>query len=876
MDAHATRRQSLFARISGFTPFGPRRNSVESREEDPLRPLRRFSIRSRRISAHGRMTATDAPKLKRSRSAKDSVQARRRTRSRPIRTPSDEASPSAAGMGTYRSRSALFAMSSPDLATPASEISDWLVLTPALQTADAPVQDAQTGEEDEEMLSLGPKLARARSPTTKWEPPMIPPSPQPILERQQPPPWDASLAESARRLACRAEALSRLTTPTPTSGGFGELSAFPFPHVPNSACLGHSPGDETIERVVGAEQAGAQHARLHEGTTSLILPLAAHELASAGATSPPRLHRANTVGLHPDLVPLDIDLRGRLVRARYAPSDRPSPGLTISSMSSSSTAASSQSDGGSETASTSSPSIGEWRQSSLEGLWSGSSKRASASAVDVLSIVEEDAPSMSPTRLRPRTSLSSRRPASSSAALPLPSHPSGPNGARVEANEGLAGPRVRRGDGPASIAPPRPLRPFRLGLTQRSFSSGIITEPTVAEREELCFPCLDAPDLMVTTPSPALSRGMPAAPIPPHRAEKRFLSDPALEPVTRDEVQLRSPAHRQKRRNSTSGTSPGSEELEDHPVSSDLTRRASSSAAMRTKLVVRERGRPVLTFQLGECIGRGQFGSVYRALNMNTGQVVAVKRIGLDGKSASDITQLSKEVTLLQTLSHPAVVSYEGVVRTEHYLNIILEFVENGSLQRTLKQFGELPESLVASYVVKILEGLAYLHAQGVVHCDLKAANVLSTKNGNIKLSDFGVSLNLNAIKTTRGLAQGVHEVNGTPNWMAPEVISMEGALPASDIWSLGATICELVSGAPPYHDLVAMSAMFRIVEDEIPPLPTNASPELNAMLHRCFRKLPSERPTAEELFDDPWLRKHAASAAVRKADAAQGTGSLD
>lgn len=60
---------------------------------------------------------------------------------------------------------------------------------------------------------------------------------------------------------------------------------------------------------------------------------------------------------------------------------------------------------------------------------------------------------------------------------------------------------------------------------------------------------------------------------------------------------------------------------------------------------------------------------------MNTGQVVAVKRIGLDGKSASDITQLSKEVTLLQTLSHPAVVSYEGVVRTEHYLNIILECV---------------------------------------------------------------------------------------------------------------------------------------------------------------------------------------------------------
>lgn len=168
--------------------------------------------------------------------------------------------------------------------------------------------------------------------------------------------------------------------------------------------------------------------------------------------------------------------------------------------------------------------------------------------------------------------------------------------------------------------------------------------------------------------------------------------------------------------------------------------------------------------QLGECIGRGQFGTVYRALNLNSGQVVAVKRIQLEGKTEHEIRELSNEVSLLQRLNHPAIVRYQGLLRSENYLNIILEYgerfllqprpfffpirardlfptdgrrearllpgsyvlvAESGSLQTTLRQFGQLPEGLVASYVVKILEGLAYLHEQGVVHCDLKGEQLV-------------------------------------------------------------------------------------------------------------------------------------------------------
>jgi serine/threonine protein kinase len=100
---------------------------------------------------------------------------------------------------------------------------------------------------------------------------------------------------------------------------------------------------------------------------------------------------------------------------------------------------------------------------------------------------------------------------------------------------------------------------------------------------------------------------------------------------------------------------------------------------------------------------------------------------------------------------------------------------------------------------VKILEGLYYLHHCQVVHCDLKAANILTTKNGNIKLSDFGVSLNLRAMEREKDVA-------GTPNWMAPEVIELKGASTKSDIWSLGCTVIELFTGRPPYAEMNHMA----------------------------------------------------------------------
>lgn len=143
-----------------------------------------------------------------------------------------------------------------------------------------------------------------------------------------------------------------------------------------------------------------------------------------------------------------------------------------------------------------------------------------------------------------------------------------------------------------------------------------------------------------------------------------------------------------------------------------------------------------------------------------SGKTVAVKQINLKDSRKADIEDMMQEASLLSSLTHSNIVKYEGFIQTQEHMNIVLEYVENGSLLHTLKHFGNsLPEHLVASYCYDILQGLAYLHQQDVVHCDLKAANILTTKTGDVKLSDFGVSLNLKLKNHEENL------VSGTPFW---------------------------------------------------------------------------------------------------------------
>ena len=252
---------------------------------------------------------------------------------------------------------------------------------------------------------------------------------------------------------------------------------------------------------------------------------------------------------------------------------------------------------------------------------------------------------------------------------------------------------------------------------------------------------------------------------------------------------------------------------------------------------------------IGDMIGEGSFARVFRAVDASTGSILAVKQIET---GAADTAAIEKEVGILTKLSHPNLVRYLGAQRVGDKLNICLEYCNGGSLAQMLRQFKSFPERLVRLYTRQMVEALVYLHSKGIVHRDIKGGNVLvdgHEARGVAKLSDFGCSAYY-----FEGEAQpGSKRLDGTVLWMAPEVARQSGQIsPASDIWSLGATVIEMATGQPPWREEGLddpVPALFKIATTKVPPaFPSSLSAEGKSFLDKCLRVEPSERYTAKQL----------------------------
>lgn len=280
------------------------------------------------------------------------------------------------------------------------------------------------------------------------------------------------------------------------------------------------------------------------------------------------------------------------------------------------------------------------------------------------------------------------------------------------------------------------------------------------------------------------------------------------------------------------------------------------------------------TYALLEVIGKGAYGTVHKGIWRERGRHVAIKRVARTLLSGEEEAALAAEIDLFKHLKHEHIVNYVEAIGAENspFLDIVMEYVEGGSLYSIVQKIRgsnaaaaaaevgmpappELkhvfPERTVASFIAQVMRGLDYLHKQGVVHRDIKGANILVTKDSEVKLADFGVS-------TRRGPdaanAPANLDVAGTPYWMAPEIITLSGCATVSDIWSVGCTVIELLTGFPPYHELSDVTALFRIVTDECPPLPDDVSVECQNFLRACFTKDMNARATAQDLLGHPWL----------------------
>ena len=170
-----------------------------------------------------------------------------------------------------------------------------------------------------------------------------------------------------------------------------------------------------------------------------------------------------------------------------------------------------------------------------------------------------------------------------------------------------------------------------------------------------------------------------------------------------------------------------------------------------------------------------------------------------------------------------------------------------------LNKFGVFTETLTCHYISQTLDALSYLHQQGIIHRDIKGANILSDSDGVVKLTDFGV-----ATKFRRDFSEDQQLPAGTKSFMAPEIVKMTSPPTyACDIWSLGATVIELLTGKPPYADEEGMAVAYRIVNDETPPMPLNVSAACTNFLLECFQKDPDLRISSKLLRKHDWLEFH-------------------
>ncbi|XP_043853795.1 serine/threonine-protein kinase PAK 4-like isoform X2 [Dromiciops gliroides] len=255
-------------------------------------------------------------------------------------------------------------------------------------------------------------------------------------------------------------------------------------------------------------------------------------------------------------------------------------------------------------------------------------------------------------------------------------------------------------------------------------------------------------------------------------------------------------------------------------------------------------------------IGEGSTGIVCIATVRSSGKLVAVKKMDLRKQQRREL--LFNEVVIMRDYQHENMVEMYNSYLVGDELWVVMEFLEGGALTDIVTHT-RMNEEQIAAVCLAVLKALSVLHAQGVIHRDIKSDSILLTHDGRVKLSDFGFCAQVNKEMPRR------KSLVGTPYWMAPELISCLPYGPEVDIWSLGVMVIEMVDGEPPYFNEPPLKAM-KMIRDNLPPKLKNlhkVSPSLKGFLDRLLVRDPAQRATASELLKHPFLGKAGPPASI-------------
>ncbi|XP_009795728.1 CBL-interacting serine/threonine-protein kinase 11-like [Nicotiana sylvestris] len=258
-------------------------------------------------------------------------------------------------------------------------------------------------------------------------------------------------------------------------------------------------------------------------------------------------------------------------------------------------------------------------------------------------------------------------------------------------------------------------------------------------------------------------------------------------------------------------------------------------------------------YELGKLLGCGAFAKVYHARDIRNGQSVAVKVINKKRiANPTLMTNVKREISIMRRLSHPQIVKLFEVLATKTKIYFIMEFVKGGELFSKISKLGRFSEDLSRKYFQQLISAVRYCHSRGVYHRDLKPENLLVDENGDLKVSDFGLSALTDQVQQN-GL---LYTLCGTPAYVAPEILTKKGYDGEKvDIWSCGIILFVLNAGYLPFNDPNLMVMYKKIYKGEFR-CPKWMSTDLKRFLSRLLDTNPMKRISIDEIIKDPWFRK--------------------
>ncbi|KAK1378589.1 Non-specific serine/threonine protein kinase [Heracleum sosnowskyi] len=273
-----------------------------------------------------------------------------------------------------------------------------------------------------------------------------------------------------------------------------------------------------------------------------------------------------------------------------------------------------------------------------------------------------------------------------------------------------------------------------------------------------------------------------------------------------------------------------------------------------TKNTTRKQGEGLLLgrYEIGKLLGHGTFAKVYHARNVKTNESVAIKVIDKEKiLKGGLIAHIKREISILRRVRHPNIVQLFEVMATKSKIFFIMEYVRGGELFNQVAK-GRLKEDVARKYFQQLISAIGFCHSRGVFHRDLKPENILLDENGDLKVSDFGLSAISEQIRGD-GL---FHTFCGTPAYVAPEVLGRKGYdAEKVDLWSCGIILYVLIAGYLPFHDQNIMNMYKKIYRGEFR-CPRWFSPELSRLLIKILDTNPETRMTIPEIMNNRWFKK--------------------